>query len=97
MMRDGLRIETDRTPEVRKQAIGIIDRFTFCRVRAIEQHSAGTKKRLNEMIDVAQRFPDDMSDFAFATEPDKRRLHGLHSSCSCFGGVGLGMNRSGWR
>ena len=55
---DALGVVLQRPPEVRDEAIEIIDRFCVRRVRPVEQHCAAAEERLDVVLDVTEACPN---------------------------------------
>ena len=72
VLRGGIWIGSNSAPEVRKQAVSIIDRFAFGGVGAGKQYRSTTKERLNIMFNVSQGFPDNGRNLGFAAKPYER-------------------------
>jgi hypothetical protein len=71
MIRDGLRVVLNGTPEAGHPTIKVIDGFDFWFVRSPEQNSTGSEERLDVIPNVAEVCPDNIRNLGFSTEPRK--------------------------
>ena len=74
---DGFGVMCDGPPEVGEELVGVVDGLGACPVPcwSFEEYCKGPSERLDVVVHVAERLPDERCDPAFAAEPRERRFH----------------------
>jgi len=82
VIRHGHWVRLDRSPEIRQEPIGIVDRLNAIEWHGpIEEHRPAAEKRLNIVADIAEPRPHKRGDLSLSAKPRERSFQTFLKFC----------------